>query len=193
MSIKGNNDGQINAESIGHFKLIREVVNWLSACEIRLFNSQPIDKSENVLLDPEVKFMIESCYQMISYLSDIFTALEYHLIFLKNRKEMPNEEDVVAKKDKKDAKFHPIYIDDECKLNQKINNNQSDDETEDETDDDLDNHLCTYTFTRKEFINQHWYHCHTCKMLNGVGVCTVCAKVCHRGHDVTYSKHGSFF
>lgn len=193
MSIKGNNDGQINAESIGHFKLIREVVNWLSACEIRLFNSQPIDKSENVLLDPEVKFMIESCYQMISYLSDIFTALEYHLIFLKNRKDMPNEEDVVAKKDKKDAKFHPIYIDDECKLNQKINNNQSDDETEDETDDDLDNHLCTYTFTRKEFINQHWYHCHTCKMLNGVGVCTVCAKVCHRGHDVTYSKHGSFF
>ena len=42
-------------------------------------------------------------------------------------------------------------------------------------------------------MNQHWYHCHTCKMVDGVGVCTVCAKVCHAAHDVTYSKHGSFF
>lgn len=30
-------------------------------------------------------------------------------------------------------------------------------------------------------------------MVDGVGVCTVCAPVCHAGHDVTYSKHGSFF
>jgi len=37
------------------------------------------------------------------------------------------------------------------------------------------------------------YHCHTCKMVDGVGVCTICARVCHAGHDVTYSKHGSFF
>ncbi len=37
------------------------------------------------------------------------------------------------------------------------------------------------------------YHCHTCKMVDGIGVCTVCAKVCHAGHDVTYSKFGSFF
>ncbi|KAI8514550.1 Ubiquitin protein ligase E3 component n-recognin 4 [Branchiostoma belcheri] len=45
----------------------------------------------------------------------------------------------------------------------------------------------------KEFMNQHWYHCHTCKMNDGVGVCTICAKVCHRDHDVTYAKYGSFF
>lgn len=30
-------------------------------------------------------------------------------------------------------------------------------------------------------------------MVDGVGVCSVCAPVCHAGHDVTYSKHGSFF
>ena len=30
-------------------------------------------------------------------------------------------------------------------------------------------------------------------MVDGVGVCTICARVCHAGHDVTYSKHGSFF
>lgn len=42
-------------------------------------------------------------------------------------------------------------------------------------------------------MNQHWYHCHTCKMNDGVGCCTVCAKSCHKDHDVTYSKHGDFF
>ena len=30
-------------------------------------------------------------------------------------------------------------------------------------------------------------------MIDGVGVCTICARVCRAGHDVTYSKHGSFF
>ncbi len=37
------------------------------------------------------------------------------------------------------------------------------------------------------------YHCHTCKMVDGIGVCSICAKVCHADHDVTYSKYGSFF
>lgn len=30
-------------------------------------------------------------------------------------------------------------------------------------------------------------------MVDGVGVCTVCARVCHRGHDITYAKYGNFF
>ena len=30
-------------------------------------------------------------------------------------------------------------------------------------------------------------------MIEGVGVCTVCAKVCHKDHDLTYAKFGSFF
>jgi len=96
-------------------------------------------------------------------------------------------------------------------------NDDDDSTTEDSDDDSLNNKLCTFTQTHKEFMNQHWYelqtlgfeifftlseivtvgyfryHCHTCKMVDGVGVCTVCAPVCHAGHDVTYSKHGSFF
>ncbi|KZS01659.1 Purity of essence protein, partial [Daphnia magna] len=64
----------------------------------------------------------------------------------------------------------------------------------DESDEDLlCNQLCTFVITQKEFMNQHWYHCHTCRMVDGVGVCSVCAKVCHRDHDVTYAKFGSFF
>lgn len=30
-------------------------------------------------------------------------------------------------------------------------------------------------------------------MLDGVGVCSVCARVCHRGHDLSYAKFGNFF
>lgn len=30
-------------------------------------------------------------------------------------------------------------------------------------------------------------------MVDGVGVCTVCAKVCHKDHDLSYAKYGSFF
>ena len=72
--------------------------------------------------------------------------------------------------------------------------NEDDDSAADDSDDEgLNSKLCTFTQTQKEFMNQHWYHCHTCKMVDGVGVCTVCAKVCHATHDVTYSKHGSFF
>ncbi|KAK6730108.1 hypothetical protein RB195_006895 [Necator americanus] len=53
--------------------------------------------------------------------------------------------------------------------------------------------LCTYAATRKEFVHQHWYNCHTCKMTDNKGVCSVCAVNCHRGHDLSYSKQGSFF
>ena len=37
------------------------------------------------------------------------------------------------------------------------------------------------------------YHCHTCKMVDRYGVCSICARVCHANCDVTYAKHGSFF
>ena len=60
-------------------------------------------------------------------------------------------------------------------------------------EDSLNNKLCTFTTTQKEYVPQHWYHCHTCGMLDSVGVCTVCVRVCHKGHDVTYAKNGSFF
>jgi len=60
-------------------------------------------------------------------------------------------------------------------------------------EESLNSKLCTFTVTQKEFMNQHWYHCHTCKLVDGVGMCSICAKVCHKGHVVTYSKFGSFF
>uniref|UniRef100_A0A1I7VYD8 Zinc finger in N-recognin family protein n=1 Tax=Loa loa TaxID=7209 RepID=A0A1I7VYD8_LOALO len=53
--------------------------------------------------------------------------------------------------------------------------------------------LCTFASTAKEFVQQHWYNCYTCGMVEGEGVCSVCAVNCHRNHDLSYSKFGSFF
>lgn len=70
---------------------------------------------------------------------------------------------------------------------------EEDSTVEDSDEDGLSGKLCTYTTTQKEFMNQHWYHCHTCKMVDGVGVCSVCARVCHKNHDLSYAKFGNFF
>ncbi|XP_058117751.1 protein purity of essence [Anopheles ziemanni] len=64
---------------------------------------------------------------------------------------------------------------------------------EDSDEDSLGNKLCTFSITQKDFMNQHWYYCHTCKMVDGVGVCSVCARVCHKNHDISYAKYGNFF
>ena len=37
------------------------------------------------------------------------------------------------------------------------------------------------------------FECHTCKMVGGEGVCTVCAMVCHKDHDLTNARFGYFF
>ncbi|ODM96234.1 E3 ubiquitin-protein ligase UBR4, partial [Orchesella cincta] len=91
----------------------------------------------------------------------------------------------------------PNELDDTFDLcDSELGDDQGDDDEsvgEDSDDEGLNSRLCTYTITQKEFMSQHWYHCHTCGMVDGVGVCSVCAKVCHRGHDVTYAKFGSFF
>jgi hypothetical protein len=59
--------------------------------------------------------------------------------------------------------------------------------------EDINSKLCTFTITKKDFMNQHWYYCHTCSMTERIGMCTICAKVCHKGHDISYAKYGSFF
>jgi ribosomal protein L12E/L44/L45/RPP1/RPP2 len=75
--------------------------------------------------------------------------------------------------------------------NQAKTNKNANYEDMDETE--LNSKLCTFTVTKKDFKNQHWYYCHTCKMVDRIGMCTICAKVCHKDHDVSYAKYGSFF
>lgn len=78
-------------------------------------------------------------------------------------------------------------------LDEEMGPEEDDSTIEDSDEDSLGNKLCTFSVTQKEFMNQHWYHCHTCKMVEGVGVCSICARVCHKNHDVSYAKYGNFF
>eukprot|EP00934_Nitzschia_sp_Nitz4_P001486 Nitzschia sp. Nitz4//scaffold80_size88189//52173//65261//NITZ4_005091-RA/size88189-snap-gene-0.2-mRNA-1//1//CDS//3329558642//1486//frame0 len=43
------------------------------------------------------------------------------------------------------------------------------------------------------YHGQHWYNCYTCGLVWEKGCCTLCALVCHEGHDVSYSRYSSFF
>ncbi len=40
---------------------------------------------------------------------------------------------------------------------------------------------------------QHWYNCYSCGLMGDTGCCTLCALICHRNHDVSYSRYSSFF
>ncbi len=52
---------------------------------------------------------------------------------------------------------------------------------------------CSYVSTGGDFTEQHWYNCYTCGLTWDKGCCSLCALVCHKGHDVGYSRKSSFF
>eukprot|EP00941_MAST-03F_sp_MAST-3F-sp1_P003693 g3693.t1 len=52
---------------------------------------------------------------------------------------------------------------------------------------------CSRAIFDNRFICQHWYHCYTCNLTNEKGCCSVCAKTCHKGHDVVYARKSRFF
>jgi len=58
---------------------------------------------------------------------------------------------------------------------------------------EVKNRCCTYVSTNGNFSEQHWYNCYTCGLLWDKGCCSLCAQVCHKGHDVGYSRKSSFF
>lgn len=57
----------------------------------------------------------------------------------------------------------------------------------------LASRVCTFTSSGSNFMEQHWYFCYTCDLTVSKGCCSVCAKVCHRGHRVVYSRSSRFF
>ncbi|CAH8826370.1 unnamed protein product [Trichobilharzia szidati] len=57
----------------------------------------------------------------------------------------------------------------------------------------INDSICSFVATQKMFVDQHWYHCFTCNLQESHGVCSVCAKVCHFGHDLSYAKYSGFF
>ena len=52
---------------------------------------------------------------------------------------------------------------------------------------------CSFAQTGRSFHRQHWYFCYTCAPEESMGVCSSCARICHRGHQVVYAKYSRFF
>jgi hypothetical protein len=52
--------------------------------------------------------------------------------------------------------------------------------------------ICSFV-AKAGFHDQHWYNCYTCGLTWDKGCCSMCALVCHMGHDVAYSRYSSFF
>lgn len=178
----------------GHLTLIRYTSEWLEKCTRYLSSKDVMEKFESDVTTGKHYTMLDSTHCMLTYLSEIYDALK----LLSN-----NESSVLVTSTTEPGRTSPTAMDTLVgEVDPEIDSDwldelsaaEEDDSNDDESDDDsLSNKLCTFTTTQKEFINQHWYHCHTCKMTDRVGMCTICAKVCHKDHDVTYSKYGSFF
>ncbi|RWS29818.1 E3 ubiquitin-protein ligase UBR4-like protein, partial [Leptotrombidium deliense] len=168
----------------GHLNLVKTVVLLLETCSTYLSQKDVIEKLETNVMSGRHQIMMESCCYLLSYLADVFEALKMFMndSIITGRASSPDMELGTSTA----VDIDSDWVDDIC---------QDEDESagEESDEDSFCNKLCTFTVTQKEFMNQHWYHCHTCKMVDGVGVCTVCARVCHKDHDVTYAKYGSFF
>ena len=51
----------------------------------------------------------------------------------------------------------------------------------------IESNKCTYICTKKNDIMQKFYHCITCEQeqgLKSIGICQVCMKECHQGHNI---------
>ncbi|XP_027698527.1 E3 ubiquitin-protein ligase UBR4 isoform X4 [Vombatus ursinus] len=165
-------------QGAGHLQLHGAAVDWLSRCKKYLSQKNVVEKmNANVMHGKHVTILECTCH-IVSYLADVTNALS------QGSGQGPSHLSV-------DGEERAIEVDSDWV--EELAVEEEDSQAEDSDEDSLCNKLCTFTITQKEFMNQHWYHCHTCKMVDGVGVCTVCAKVCHKDHEISYAKYGSFF
>ncbi|KYQ89094.1 hypothetical protein DLAC_10325 [Tieghemostelium lacteum] len=87
------------------------------------------------------------------------------------------------------------FEDDDDKDWKSMNQDKNDDGDDDDQSEEkrLASKLCTYTYTKNDYIDQHWYFCYTCGLKFSEGCCSICVKVCHKGHAVSYSRFSRFF
>ncbi|XP_020299583.1 E3 ubiquitin-protein ligase UBR4 isoform X2 [Pseudomyrmex gracilis] len=159
----------------GHALLFKAAIEWVELCKDHIMNK------DLQTFDEPTPYIEAGCC-MLNYIADVVGAICPQQAQSQDRANSPPWEGALPNNDVNDSD----WVDE-------IPHEDDDSAAEDSDEDSLCNKLCTFTITQKEFMNQHWYHCHTCNMVDGVGVCTVCARVCHRGHDLTYAKYGNFF
>uniref|UniRef100_A0A8C5WBA2 Ubiquitin protein ligase E3 component n-recognin 4 n=1 Tax=Leptobrachium leishanense TaxID=445787 RepID=A0A8C5WBA2_9ANUR len=159
-------------QGAGHLQLHRAAMDWLRCrpvCVGALLTS--LSRLQHMTI-------LECTCHIVAYLADVTNTLSHNTGQGHSHPPVDGEE-------------RAIEVDSDWV--EELAVEEDDSQAEDSDEDSLCNKLCTFTITQKEFMNQHWYHCHTCKMVDGVGVCTVCAKVCHKDHEISYAKYGSFF
>ena len=61
------------------------------------------------------------------------------------------------------------------------------------TEEEIKELQCTFCHTGKNMMTQPYFRCYTCNLTESYGCCVPCAIACHRGHDLTYRKPGSFY
>ncbi|GIY36069.1 e3 ubiquitin-protein ligase UBR4 [Caerostris darwini] len=169
----------------GHYQLFQATPAWLELCKKYLAQKDVLEKLESNVSGGKHQIMMESCCYLLSYMAEIVGALRLQSDKLAGINRTGTASPPC------DGDLHHPEIDSDWA--EDMGPDEEESAGEDSDEDSLCNKLCTFTITQKEFMNQHWYHCHTCKMIDGAGVCTICAKVCHKDHDVTYAKFGSFF
>ena len=59
-------------------------------------------------------------------------------------------------------------------------------------EDEGETMICSYK-TSSGFHEQFWYNCVTCGLVEDKGCCSACSLICHKGHDVVFSRRSSFF
>ncbi|XP_070812261.1 LOW QUALITY PROTEIN: E3 ubiquitin-protein ligase UBR4 [Pituophis catenifer annectens] len=165
-------------QGAGHLQLHSAALDWLGRCKKYLSQKNVIEKMNASVMHGKHVTILECTCHIVSYLADVTNALSQSNSQGTSHLSVDGEE-------------RAIEVDSDWV--EELAAEEEDSQAEDSDEDSLCNKLCTFTITQKEFMNQHWYHCHTCKMVDGVGVCTVCAKVCHKDHEISYAKYGSFF
>lgn len=161
----------------GHSHLFRAATGWIEICKTRLLQTEVAAAlGSDAEADKSVTLAAACC--ILDYLDEVVVGLTSQAQGSSFRSLSPPWEGEAV-----------LDVDNDWPEDV----NEEEDSGEDSDEDSLCNKLCTFTITQKEFMNQHWYHCHTCRMLDGVGVCSVCARVCHKGHDLSYAKYGNFF
>uniref|UniRef100_A0A2R5LN58 Putative e3 ubiquitin-protein ligase ubr4 n=1 Tax=Ornithodoros turicata TaxID=34597 RepID=A0A2R5LN58_9ACAR len=169
----------------GHLQLFVAATEWLEKSIGCIAIKDVLEKLEENAVEGKHQALMESTCHLLSYIADVVGALK----LLADRSTSQGRSGAVSPPCDGDLQ-HPEADSDWA---DEMGPDDEESGGEDSDEDSLCNKLCTFTMTQKEFMNQHWYHCHTCRMVDGVGVCTICAKVCHKDHDVTYAKFGSFF
>ena len=166
----------------GHTLLFPAALDWLMVVKQFVVQKNVVEKLEGGVSSGRHAVMLDNCAHLLNYIADMVIALRYG----------GGRWGIPAGVERPGSPGPEQDADD---LGSWTEEGPEDEESggEDSDDELLGGKLCTYSQTARVFMTQHWYHCHTCGMVDGVGCCSICARVCHRDHDVTYSKHGSFF